>query len=257
MKDLIRQILKEQITASEFCTPVKGWEGTLNNIQDFTACRSTCVEYDVDDSEKCIKWDKCGRQHNAIDFAVPSGTEVYAPNDGKVTSSYITGDGCGGMIIIDHGDGIKTKYCHLKKRDVSKNTDVVKGELIGLVGGDSNDVGRGNSDSAHLHYQVRKDNKPIDPVANGYVNNEVCGETISVVNNIKDRVDPDIVREIQGYLVMTGYLEEGEYVYGIMDTDTVVAIKNLQDHHDITQDGKINKETVQALMIDLSELNQD
>ena len=56
---------------------------------------------------------------------------------------------------------------------------------------------------------------------------------------------------------MTGYLEEGEYRYGIMDTDTVTAIKTLQHHHDITQDGKINKETVQALMIDLSYLNQD
>ena len=255
MKELIRQILKEQVVASQFCIPVKGWDGTLNNIQDFTACRSTCVEYDADDSEKCIKWDRCGRQHNAIDFEVPSGTEVYAPNDGKVTASYITGDGCGGMIIIDHGDGIKTKYCHLKRRDVSKNTDVKKGELIGLVGGDSNDVGRGNSDAAHLHYQVRKNNRPIDPVANGYVSNEVCGDSSSVYTYRE--IDPDIVREIQGYLVMTGYLEEGEYTYGIMDTDTVSAIKTLQDYHDITQDGEINKETVQALMSDVSQLNQD
>ena len=240
MKDLIRQILKEQVKASEFCIPVKGWDGKLSKSQDFTACRN-------------YKGKKCGRKHKAIDFAVPSGSEVYAPQSGKVTASYITGDGCGGMIIIDHGDGIKTKYCHLKRRDVTSQDEVVKGEIIGLVGGDAKDIGRGNSVSAHLHYQVRKNGTPIDPVSNGYVSNEVCGETIIT----QKRVDPDIVRELQDYLVIAGYLYDVDYKYGILDTDTINAIKELQKEHNLTPDGEINKETVDALLKDVAESKSD
>ena len=72
MKNLIKKILKEQVTTNDFCIPVKGWDGGLSNNQNFSACRSTCLEYDPTDSKKCIKWDNCGRQHNAVDFAVPS-----------------------------------------------------------------------------------------------------------------------------------------------------------------------------------------
>lgn len=260
MNNLIKKILKEQVTTNNFCIPVKGWDGGLNNNQNFSACRSICLEYDPTDNKKCIRWDNCGRQHNAVDFAVPSGTEVNAPADGVVTASYITSDGCGGMVIIEHDNNIKTKYCHLKKRSVKKDDLITKGQLIGLVGGDINDVGRGNSEDSHLHYQVRKNNSPIDPKANGYLNGGVCGET-TVIAQDKNGMNPNIIRSIQEWLALGEYyyddvLDRFDYeaaimeptvITGIMDEDTIEAIKYLQEYHGLTVNGVMDKETFLVL----------
>ena len=174
MKELIRKIIQEQITVDDFCLPIKGWDGTIDaGSQSFTSCRKACVKYDPDDATKCIEWDSCGRKHKSVDLSVPSGTELRAPADGDVITSDIAGK-CGGRLIIDHGDGITTKYCHLKHRDVDRGDPVTKNQLIGLVGGDSGDVGNGNSSYAHLHYQVLKNGVAIDPVSNGYLDNDVC-----------------------------------------------------------------------------------
>lgn len=102
--------------------------------------------------------------HPGVDLVASSGTEVTSPESGKVISSSFNNDACGGTLFIDHQNGYKTRYCHLKKINVSKGDTVSKGEVVGLTGGGSGDYGRGNSMGPHLHFEFYKDGKVVDPM---------------------------------------------------------------------------------------------
>lgn len=65
----------------------------------------------------------------------------------------------GNAIIIDHGNGISTLYGHMSSRAVAVKTTVVAGQTIGYVGS------TGWSTGAHLHFEVRKDGTPTNPMA--------------------------------------------------------------------------------------------
>lgn len=95
--------------------------------------------------------------HEGLDFAAPMGTKVYATADGQVSFS---GDkeGYGNCIDIDHGNSYTTRYGHLAKRLVESGKQVKRGELIGLVGS------TGKSTGPHLHYEVRLNDEPQNPV---------------------------------------------------------------------------------------------
>ena len=101
---------------------------------------------------------KVRRPHNGIDFSLPKGTPVYATADGivKVVKSSFTG--YGKRIDIDHGFGYKTRYAHLDMFNVKKGQKVKRGDIIGYSGNS------GKSTAPHLHYEVHKDGKPINPV---------------------------------------------------------------------------------------------
>ena len=191
MKRLIRKIIKEQISVEDFCLPVAGWGGSLAGDQVFGAYRSKKVEKQADPTDTCKKCKRCTtdcikcnccRKHKGVDLVVNSGTDVKSPEAGTVVYSHVTSDGCGGYIRIDHGNGIETKYCHLKERKVSKDEEVIKGQVIGVSGGDASDVGNGNSTHAHLHYEVLKNSSAIDPKSNGYLDNAIC-ETGCIAGN--------------------------------------------------------------------------
>ncbi|MBL3657335.1 M23 family metallopeptidase [Fulvivirga sediminis] len=99
--------------------------------------------------------------HSGIDFAAPRGTAVYATGNGEVSlvkDKSALQTGFGNYIEIDHGFGYKTKYAHLSKIDVSEGQQVKRGDVIGYVGSS------GGSVAPHVHYEVIKDNKKIDPV---------------------------------------------------------------------------------------------
>ncbi len=101
---------------------------------------------------------KVRRPHNGIDFSLPKGTPVYATADGvvKVVKSSFTG--YGKRLDIDHGFGYKTRYAHLDMFNVKKGQKVKRGDLIGFSGNS------GKSTAPHLHYEVHKDGKAINPV---------------------------------------------------------------------------------------------
>ncbi len=95
--------------------------------------------------------------HYGIDFTSPTGTEIYSTGDGvvkKVKSSRI---GYGKQILIDHGFGYETLYAHLSKFNVKKGDVVKRGDVIGFVGNS------GTSTAPHLHYEVWKKGKKVDP----------------------------------------------------------------------------------------------
>lgn len=96
--------------------------------------------------------------HPGIDLAAPTGTEVHATADGTVLRAGWNSGGYGNMVELDHGRGIMTRYGHMSKVLVSAGDHVTRGQVIGLVGS------TGRSTGSHLHYEVRIDNTPVNPI---------------------------------------------------------------------------------------------
>jgi murein DD-endopeptidase MepM/ murein hydrolase activator NlpD len=103
------------------------------------------------------------RMHEGVDLIANTGTKVYATGNGIVTRTEIMGSGFGKNIRISHGYGYMTIYAHLSKILVRSGQRVKRGDLIGLVGS------TGLSTSPHLHYEVRINNAPVNPL-NFYYN---------------------------------------------------------------------------------------
>jgi len=101
---------------------------------------------------------KVKKFHEGVDFSAPTGTEIYATGDGVVISSKRSKSGYGNQIIIDHGFGYKTMYAHLQSFKVKPRTKVKRGQIIGIVGN------TGKSTAPHLHYEVWKNNRPVNPI---------------------------------------------------------------------------------------------
>lgn len=101
---------------------------------------------------------KVRKLHTGIDFSAPIGTPIYATADGKVTMVEVSFKGYGKQIEIDHGFGFKTKYAHMHEFAVKKGQLVKRGELIGFIGN------TGLSTAPHLHYEVLRNNKKVNPV---------------------------------------------------------------------------------------------
>jgi len=97
------------------------------------------------------------RRHTGVDIAAPKGTPVYATADG-VVSRENGGSGYGINVIINHGYSYKTVYAHLSKKSVKPGQKIRRGEVIGYVGN------TGLSFGSHLHYEVRKNDIPVNPV---------------------------------------------------------------------------------------------
>lgn len=101
---------------------------------------------------------KIRKFHYGMDFTAPTGTEVYATGDGVVTVVENSLRGYGKRIVVDHGFGYKSLYAHLNDFNVRKGQKVKRGEVIGFVGS------TGTSTAPHLHYEVFKNNKKVNPV---------------------------------------------------------------------------------------------
>ena len=97
------------------------------------------------------------KMHNGVDFATSMGTSVMATADGIVRSSDHVKDAYGNRVIIDHGSNYSTSYSQLERFIVKPDQKVKKGEVIGYVGSS------GLSTAPHLHYEVMKDGKYVDP----------------------------------------------------------------------------------------------
>lgn len=94
--------------------------------------------------------------HSGMDIDGERGDVVVAPGNGTVIEAGWKG-GYGNMIEIDHGNGLTTRYGHLSKVDVAVGDTVTRGQLVGYVGS------TGRSTGPHLHYELRINDKPINP----------------------------------------------------------------------------------------------
>jgi murein DD-endopeptidase MepM/ murein hydrolase activator NlpD len=95
--------------------------------------------------------------HNGVDYTSKEGTDIRSVASGIVMWS---GDrkGFGQMVEIDHGDGFVTRYAHNKNNAVSVGDVVTKGQVIAQMGS------TGRSTGNHVHFEVLKQGKPVDPI---------------------------------------------------------------------------------------------
>ena len=96
------------------------------------------------------------RMHTGVDLAAAMGEPVHATSAGVIMSAGWQG-GYGLAVRINHGKGVETLYGHLSRLNVSPGQTIKPGDVIGFVGS------TGRSTGPHLHYEVRKDGRPIDP----------------------------------------------------------------------------------------------
>lgn len=97
-----------------------------------------------------------GRMHHGLDVAVPVGTPTRASAGGRVTYSGAMGT-YGIIVIIDHGNGVETRYAHLSRTVARVGQRVQRGELIAYSGN------TGHSTGPHLHYEIRLRGQSVNP----------------------------------------------------------------------------------------------
>ena len=98
------------------------------------------------------------RRHFGMDFSAVRGTPVYATGNGIIKRADNRAAGFGKHIRVDHGFGYVSIYAHLDKYNVKRGQKVKRGEIIGFVGN------TGRSVAPHLHYEIVKDGKKINPI---------------------------------------------------------------------------------------------
>ena len=98
------------------------------------------------------------RFHYGMDFSARKGTPIYATGNGTVKRADNRSSGFGKHIRIDHGFGYVSLYAHLSKYNVRRGQKVKRGDIIGFVGNTGRSIG------PHLHYEILKDNKKINPL---------------------------------------------------------------------------------------------
>jgi len=102
------------------------------------------------------------KRHWGMDFSAERGSPIYATGDGKISRADNRAAGFGNHIRIDHGFGYVSIYAHLdlvqEKFSVRKGDKVKRGDIIGYVGSS------GRSVAPHLHYEITKDGKKLNPI---------------------------------------------------------------------------------------------
>ncbi len=98
--------------------------------------------------------------HGGVDIGASYGTAIWAADGGTViVSSDGWNGGYGNYIVIDHGNGVQTRYAHMSSRAVSVGVHVSKGQVIGYVGS------TGASTGAHIHFEVWNNGSRVDPMS--------------------------------------------------------------------------------------------
>ncbi|MEX0966846.1 MAG: M23 family metallopeptidase [Bacteroidia bacterium] len=124
---------------------------------------------------------KAVKLHEGLDFSAPQGTEIYATGDGSVADVDRDGRGYGNHVVLDHGFGYQSLYGHMYKVLVKKGQKVKRGELIGLVGN------TGLSTAPHLHYEVIKNGKKINPI--NFFHNDLSPEEYKKVLELANQAN--------------------------------------------------------------------
>jgi len=98
------------------------------------------------------------RRHDGIDISAPRDTPIRAADTGRVVYSDNKMRGYGNLIIIEHSNSFFTIYAHNKVNLVNERVRIQRGQVIGRVGS------TGNAKGPHLHFEIRKGSKPLDPL---------------------------------------------------------------------------------------------
>lgn len=110
------------------------------------------------------------RMHSGMDFKASHGTPIVAVSDARVSSAGRAG-GCGIAVRLEHGGGLSTRYCHMSRMAVAPGMTVRRGQVIGYVGS------TGLSTGAHLHYEMYRGGRPINPASVQFVSRALLAGT--------------------------------------------------------------------------------
>lgn len=121
---------------------------------------------------------KIMKQHSGVDFTAQRGTDIYATGKGTIEKvDYM--QGYGKTVIINHGFGHKTLYAHCSGFNVKAGQKVKRGDVVAFVGN------TGVSTAPHLHYEVHKNGKAINPI--NFFFNDLTAEEYEEVIKIASR----------------------------------------------------------------------
>jgi murein DD-endopeptidase MepM/ murein hydrolase activator NlpD len=116
---------------------------------------------------------KARKMHEGMDFTAKIGTPIYATGDGVIERADNTASGFGNHIVIQHGFGYETLYGHLSRYNCRSGQRIKRGDVIGYVGS------TGRSEGPHLHYEVHKNGKVVNPL-NFYYGNISAVEYVAI-----------------------------------------------------------------------------
>lgn len=123
---------------------------------------------------------KTRKMHEGLDFTAPRGTEIFATGDGVITKAGRSA-GYGKMVEIAHGYGYRSRYAHMQNVDCRIGQRVKRGERIGFVGS------TGLSTAPHLHYEIIKDGRKIDPI--NFFFNDLTDEEYATVIELANKAN--------------------------------------------------------------------
>jgi len=122
---------------------------------------------------------KVKKFHSGLDFSAPKGTPVFSTGNGVVVKTKKSKRGYGNTVEIDHGYGYTTFYAHNSEVLVKKGEKVKRGQIIAKVGN------TGKSTAPHLHYEVRKNKRAINPIY--YFFNDITPEEYELLLDFSKR----------------------------------------------------------------------
>lgn len=122
---------------------------------------------------------KTRKMHHGVDFTAPTGTEIYCTGNGRVIKTQKSKRGYGNHVIIDHGFGYQSIYAHMYDIRVAEGQKVKRGDVLGTVGN------TGLSTAPHLHYELVKNGKKIDPI--NYFYNDLTPEEYEKIIELSAR----------------------------------------------------------------------
>ena len=169
LNDTISESLNHLETINKLQKEFEESSKELSEVTILNPVKSTRVTSEFGKQRKDYK-------HHGVDLGLPSGSNVVSPLDGIIIAKGSKDTGysrgkCGGTIRIKHGGNITTRYCHIKKINFLKHgTPVKRGQVVGLSGGGKNDPHRGRSTGPHLHFEMKKNGKLVDPMK--YINKD-------------------------------------------------------------------------------------
>ena len=218
------------INIDKYTSPVKAWPTEIKYVTSNFGYRYLNGTYDDD--------------HYGIDIRTQGVKDVYAAGDGTVET--VDNNACGGegkAVYINHGNNWITRYYHLSEILVKQGDKVKAGDLIAKSGRTANCSDSGTEH--HLHFEIRKNNAPFDPIA-FYTSWTNYRDNIIVNIPTKRSGDSDVyVRTIQEALKWHGY---NLTVDGIFGNNTKTAVESFQRANGLTVDGIVGPQTWRYLM---------
>lgn len=130
------------------------------------------------------------KMHQGVDFAASPGTPVFAAGDGVVQEAEYKG-GYGRFVLIKHPNGLATAYAHMSRfaRGVREGSRVRQGDVIAYVGSS------GRSTGPHLHFEVRMNGRPVNPMSvNMRAGRVLSGRSLVQFNQGKARIQSEFTR---------------------------------------------------------------